>query len=474
MVYRVFAVLLLSSLLTIDASGQPRYQGEPLPYPAILGPAEEPMPKPGEIENFTLVGYSDMNGWEKPTEIRVSPDGKWAFTAHNPPISEHQPKMGGSIIDVSNPAQPRVVARVEGHPNSHSQYIDVLGNTLVLNQERLRVEEGKTPPSSWEPGIRLFDISEPARPREVGFFRSDDLPGAGVHGFWLNEDSKQGKLVYLATSKRGYLGNILVIVDINNPAQPKEIGRWWYPGTHTAGGEKPGEEWFADGGLFRGLPKIWTYLHDVTVYKDRAYLAYRDQGVIILDVSDPTKPKMISQIKWSPPEQGNTHSIGVVIPPHGGRPDLIVATDEIFHCPYGYMHIIDVRYEKNPVQISTFRLPVNRHCPPNPALAIGVHDVERMIRGNIVFSAWENSGFWAVDISDPHRPKSVGYFVPPPFVRANSKEGHADDVFVHPNGLIYATSSEDGGGLWILRYSPGVKGTVSWTKDFRGAVFKKR
>ena len=78
---------------------------------------------------------------------------------------------------------------------------------------------------------------------------------------------------------------------------------------------------------------------------------------MILDVSDLRKPTMISQIKWSPPEEGNTHSVGIVIPSHGGRPDLIIATDEITsakQCPFGYMHIIDVRYEKNPVQISTF------------------------------------------------------------------------------------------------------------------------
>jgi hypothetical protein len=57
-------------------------------------------------------------------------------------------------------------------------------------------------------------------------------------------------------------------------------------------------------------------------------------------------------------------------------------------------------------------------------------------------------------------------------VRANSNDSQADDVFVHGNGLIYATSSEPGGGLWILRYTPGVKGTVSWTSDKRNVAVK--
>lgn len=387
----MLVVSMIGALLTVDGSGQTKILG---------GPAKTKQPSYGEFENFTLVSYSTLDGWDEPAEIRVSPDGKYAFTAHNPPK-----QLGTSIIDVSKPEKPRVIARIEGPSSTHSQYVDVIGNILVRNQERLRGVDAL--PKAWEPGIRLYDISDPSKPREVGFFKSDEPPGLGVHGFWLHEDAK---------------------------------GR---------------------------LPNIWVYLHDMTVYKDRAYLAYRDQGVIILDISDIEKPKMLGQIKWSPPEEGNTHSIGVVVPEHGGRPDLIIATDEVTRiCPWGYMYIIDIRYEKNPVQAGTFRLPLNRVCPPGRAgERFGIHDVDRMIKGNIVYGAWENSGFWAVDISDPHAPKSVGYFVPPPAVRAKDDFGHADDVFVHSNGLIYATSSDPGGGLWILKYTPGTKGTVSWTAD---------
>ena len=148
--------------------------------------------------------------------------------------------------------------------------------------------------------------------------------------FGCTKIPKQGKFAFIATTKEGYYDNILMIIDINDPASPKEVARWWFPGQWTAGGEKPGEDWVEpDAGLRQGLPKIWVALHDITTYKDRAYLAYRDQGVIILDISDVRKPTMISQIKWSPPEEGNTHSIGIVVPSHGGRPDIIVAGDEL-------------------------------------------------------------------------------------------------------------------------------------------------
>ena len=109
---------------------------------------------------------------------------------------------------------------------------------------------------------------------------------------------------------------------------------------------------------------------------------------------------------------------------------------------------------------------MNKYCPPDrPGRDFGVHDVDRTIRGNIVFCAWQQSGFWAIDIADPYAPKAAGHFVPPPFTRGGLDWSSADDVFVHDNGLIYFTSNEPGGGLWILKYTPGVKGKVKWNAD---------
>lgn len=435
----------------------------------FLGGSKQFQPGYGTIENFTILGYTDLDGWDRPTEIRVSKDGKYAYTASNPPPTDGR-NNGVTITDVSDPKNPKVVSRINNGPTEHNQYVDVIDNILVVNQERLRVRDRRKRPKKYNSGIRIFDVSNPAAPKFLSYYRSDK-PGRrrlGVHGLWLHKDDKGRNYAFLATSTEGYFGNILQIVDISDPAKPKQVGRWHYPGQHSAGGEKRPKNWArSDRGGRIGLPKILVWLHDITTYKDRAYLSYRDQGVIILDISDITKPKMLSQIKWTPPEQGNSHSIGVVVPKDGGRPKIIVATDEINHfCPWGYMRIIDVRNESNPQQLSTFRLPMNRYCPPDrPGRDFGIHDVDRMIRGNIVFSAWQQSGFWAIDISDPHAPKAVGSFVPPAFVRGGLDHSTADDLFVHENGLVYATSNEPGGGLWILKYTPGVKGTVAWNKD---------
>ena len=108
-------------------------------YP-ILGGAKEKQPGYGEIENFTILGYSDLNGWDRPTEIRVSADGKYAFMASNPPPVDGK-NNGGTIADVSDPKNIKVVAHVTNGATEHSQYIDLVGNTLVINQEQMRVRD---------------------------------------------------------------------------------------------------------------------------------------------------------------------------------------------------------------------------------------------------------------------------------------------------------------------------------------------
>ena len=165
--------------------------------PNILGGAKERQPSYGEMENFTILSYSDLEGWDQAAEFRVSKDGKHAY------ISNYQ---GFSVVDVSDPARPRVVSQIKNDKSVQSQYIDVLGNLLVVNQEGVRSDDVKT----WTSGIRLFDVSDPAKPKEVGFFKTDVAPNRGVHGFWLHEDPKQGKFAFIATTLQGYFAAILM------------------------------------------------------------------------------------------------------------------------------------------------------------------------------------------------------------------------------------------------------------------------
>ena len=86
--------------------------------------------------------------------------------------------------------------------------------------------------------------------------------------------------MHVAAGMPGYEGNIYVIVDLRDPANPREVGRWWVPGQHTAGGEQP------------STPDI--SLHGPPyVMGDLAYLPYGSAGMIIVDISEVSKPRQI-------------------------------------------------------------------------------------------------------------------------------------------------------------------------------------
>lgn len=122
-----FLLVLIFLVLRASASAQPQTR--------ILGGAKEHQPGYGEMENFTLLSYSDLDGWDQAAEFRVSKDGKYAY------VSNYQ---GFSIVDVSDPAKPRVISKVKNDPSVQSQYIDVLGNILVISQDAVRDEKIKS------------------------------------------------------------------------------------------------------------------------------------------------------------------------------------------------------------------------------------------------------------------------------------------------------------------------------------------
>jgi hypothetical protein len=228
--------------------------------------------------------------------------------------------------------------------------------------------------------------------------------------------------------------------------------------------------------------------HDLTTWGDRCYAAWRDKGLIILDINNLSNPVMRGEVNWAdqqprggvqmPPLPGQTHSWGLVNPKEGRRVETVVTGDELGQCPFGYLHFIDVRDESRPREISGFRTPMNMHanCPKDrPGNRMGTHDVERYIRGDVVHSAWEEGGFWGVDFSDIHYPKAAAWYVPP--VRSDSTRGsgHADDVFVMEDGVIFGSSSDAGaGGLWAMRSSPGFRGTVRWNDDESNVIVTAR
>ena len=95
------------------------------------------------------------------------------------------------------------------------------------------------------------------------------------------------------------------IVDVRNPSKPVAVGRWWLPGTMEGDDAPPPQR----------LPKKFDAgfrAHNTNVYPerpDRCYLGYLDGGMMVMDISDRARPKMISRWINSPPYNGFTHTV---------------------------------------------------------------------------------------------------------------------------------------------------------------------
>ena len=121
-------------------------------------------------------------------------------------------------------------------------------------------------------GLRIFDISNPASPREIAFLA---MPGFGAYRVWW----VGGRYAYVSVHFEGFIDHVLAVIDVSDPAQPKLAGRWWLPGMNRAAGETPPASFGKR-----------TALHHLISAGNLGYAAWRDGGFTIHDLSDPPNP----------------------------------------------------------------------------------------------------------------------------------------------------------------------------------------
>ena len=137
--------------------------------------------------------------------------------------------------------------------------------------------------SRFTSGLRVYDISKPEKPVEIGFMPVD---GLGPHRVWWTG----GRYAYASIHFADYTDHALAIIDMQDPRKPTIVSRWGLPGMWAGGGETP--TW-KTGRRYA--------LHHMLIAGNLAYGAWRDGGLTILDVSDPTMPKLVVHRNLDPP-----------------------------------------------------------------------------------------------------------------------------------------------------------------------------
>jgi hypothetical protein len=384
--------------------------------------------------NMSWIGHSELAG--RPDGVQVMVNKGFAYVGH--PFSGG----GATVIDVRDPRNPQPVNFLKVHPRSWSLHFQTFGDLMLVAEEFNFIAH--SPEARWRDadctaGLRVYDIADAAHPRPIGFM---PVEGLGLHRVWWVGE----RYAYASALLDGFTDHIFICIDLIEPTRPREVGRWWLPGMWQAGGER--NDW-------RGRMA----LHHPVVANGIAYCAWRDAGVIVLDVADPSSPKFLGQRNLCPPFGGATHT-ALPLP----QRNLLVVADEamadISVEPQKYLWMFDIRQSSNPVSIAALPLPADQDYIAKGG-TYGPHNLwenrpDAFVSEQRVFATFQNAGVRAYDVTDPFRPRETAFFVPPPPRKLlDPRPGikpitHCADVYVGNTGLLYVTDYN--GGFYVLEY----------------------
>ncbi len=279
-------------------------------------------------DNFEVLGHSSLVGG--------SPHGDVWFHDHGGATGKHAyvgtwsspcSGVGVKVVNVNNPAKPKVVAIAGGGPATSSEDLVVqrIGTRDVLAVGVQSCNVGGVG------GLALFDVTAPSRPRQLSFLPQ---PAGGVHELDLTVRPSDGRaLALLAVPFTEFEdtyfgtdhGGEFRIVDVSVPTQPVEVADWGVirdSELPIVAGVGPVTSSFQGIGYYAAY-----YAHSARAADggQTAYVSYWDGGVLKFDISDPASPELVGRTTYPIDADGDGHSL---VPYDVGGERYILQNDE--------------------------------------------------------------------------------------------------------------------------------------------------
>jgi hypothetical protein len=396
---------------------------------AALAPAAVLAQHAASSSNMTLLGHADLQGRSAYQPVVRENHGRWiAYVGHHGgksvnPLTGQAEDNGTSIIDVSDPRNPRQVAHIPGEPGmaeqGGAQMVRVCNGSELPKADKSKVYMLR---NFGNQAHEMWDVTTPEKPTRLAVI-VDKLKD--THKSWWECDSG---IAYLVSGLGDWRTRRMTqVFDLSDPVHPRFIRNFGLVGQQPgASGPVPTELH----GLVSTGPK-----------GNRLYFGYgtNKSGVVqIVDrqklISGPAEP---TPANLAAPEIGRlqlnaNNGAHTALPVLGmqvaefakdkdrGKRDIVVVVDESLanECtePRQFVWIADVTDEKTPVVISTFNVPEASGNFCSRGGRFGSHSSNEnqppMYYGRYVFATWFNAGVRAIDISDPYHPREAGYYVP--------------------------------------------------------------
>jgi hypothetical protein len=430
--------------------------------------------------HMRLVGHHDLNGSGDGGEglvVEQRPDGRRILY-----LAHEGTRACLSVVDVTRPDAPVLVSQLAspGPGTTRCNSLGLSGTTLVVANQTLN--KGEKPAGMWV--LDVSDLAQVARARTlqdlaVSFFDTSGQTSRGAHCLWFVD----GEFVHLATGMPDFDpvnpldDQIYVIVDVRDPRRPREVGRWWYPGTRRGDAClpacQPARNAIFDTGFRPHQTEVWPER------PDRAYVAYIDGGAFILDIgglaavraglANDFRPAVVSHLSFSPPFPAWSHTFQPIF-----SRGLALVSDESTkdNCADApkLVWLADIRSEKHPMVIGSSPLHDNDGALCKAGGRFGAHNIHpnfpsatsAMLK-NTTVASWFNGGVRAFRIVDgphgvpgvPARLEEIGHYIPRAVAGAEpgtTQPAQINHAIVDEKGLIYANERSTG-GLYILEYT---------------------
>ena len=207
--------------------------------------------------------------------------------------------QGVQVVDIENPAEPVVVNEWDGVVQSHN-LMEADGYLYVIGSSDLNSVDGTQ--ESWGlHNLIILDLENPADPQMIGHW-----DGQYLHDVCVKDDLLFGCAIY---------SNSMIVFDISDKTNPVEITSWGgVPSAHSCWVSEDGNTIFTGsettGGHIMsfditdinniGYLDEWTppggssySAHNVFVKGDFLYISYYVYGLQILDISDPANMERV-------------------------------------------------------------------------------------------------------------------------------------------------------------------------------------
>jgi hypothetical protein len=407
-----------------------------------------------EKSNMDLVGYNDLQARSSYQPVIHKQGNRWiAYIGHHGgkqmnPLTGKEEFNGTSLVDVTDPKQPKYLSHIPGDPPTPGAAGESGGAQMVRvcdGSELPRADKSKTYllRSYGGTGHEVWDVTDPSKPNRLTVV----VTGLqDTHKSWWECDSG---IAYLVGGAPGWrVKRMTLIYDLSNPAQPVFIRNFGLPGQQPgATGPAPTELH----GMISTGPK-----------GNRVYFGYGtgangitqivDREKLLKGPKEPTDANLlypqITRLDLPPDMGGHTAFplLGMQLPEFAkqklrpgsaaaagidhdhdpapektqGLRDFVVVVGETTanECLENrqLVRIVDITTETKPMGIASWTVPEGSGNFCNRGGRFGTHSSNESFSpiyyGRVVFIAHFNAGVRALDVRDPLQPKEVGYYIP--------------------------------------------------------------